>query len=52
MKLRSSLAEGGFEIQQWASNHVSVTDHLPAEARSVDTDLWLSHDCTVWMLKG
>jgi len=40
MKLRSSLAEGDFEIQQWASNHISVIDHLPTEARSVNTDLW------------
>lgn len=28
MKLRSSLVEGGFEIRQWAGNHVSVIDHL------------------------
>lgn len=46
MKLLSFLGKGGFEIWQWASNHVSVMDHLPAEVRSVDTDLWLSHDCT------
>jgi len=39
MKLHSSLAEGGFEIRQWASNHISVIDHLPKEARSVNTDL-------------
>lgn len=46
MKLHSSLAKARFEIRQWASNHISVIDHLPAEACSVDTDRWLSHDCT------
>lgn len=41
-KLRSSLIEGGFEIRQWASNNASVIDHLPAEARSVRSEQWLS----------
>lgn len=45
MKLRSALSEGGFEIRQWSSNCASVIDHLPEEARSLQTDLWLSHDC-------
>jgi len=45
LKLRSALSEGGFEIRQWSSNYASVVDHLPDEARSLQTDLWLSHDC-------
>lgn len=41
-KLRATLSQGGFEIRQWASNDSSVVEHLPPEARSVSTDLWLS----------
>lgn len=41
-KLRATLSRGGFEIRQWASNDSSVVEHLPPEARSVSTDLWLS----------
>lgn len=42
--LRRHLAEGGFEIRQWASNLSSVIEHLPTEARSVSSELWLSRD--------
>ena len=42
-KLRATLCKGGFEICQWASNDSRVVEHLPTEARSVSTDLWLSH---------
>lgn len=44
-KLCSVLLEGGFEIRQWISNNPSVINHLPVEARSPQTELWLSHDC-------
>ncbi len=44
-KLHFVLIKGGFEIRQWISNHASVIDHLPKEACSQQTDLWLSHDC-------
>ncbi|XP_042575337.1 uncharacterized protein LOC122136428 [Cyprinus carpio] len=40
--LRSLLASGGFEIRQWASNEASVVSHLPKEARSENTELWIS----------
>lgn len=43
-KLRTLLAAGGFEIRQWASNVPSVVGHLPKEALSNCTELWLSHD--------
>lgn len=32
------LAEGGFEMRQWASNQPSVVAHLSAEARSSATE--------------
>ncbi|KAK7891694.1 hypothetical protein WMY93_023657 [Mugilogobius chulae] len=32
-KLQSHLADGGFELRQWASNRPSVISHLPAAAR-------------------
>ncbi|XP_077374267.1 uncharacterized protein LOC144016825 [Festucalex cinctus] len=42
--LRNLLAKGGFEIRQWASNLPSVIEHLPSDARSVSSELWLSRD--------
>ncbi|XP_048035712.1 uncharacterized protein LOC125261152 isoform X1 [Megalobrama amblycephala] len=42
--LRELLASGGFEIRQWACNMPNVIEHLPKEARSDSTELWLSHD--------
>ncbi|XP_024116604.1 uncharacterized protein LOC112138277, partial [Oryzias melastigma] len=42
--LRSTLASGGFNICQWASNQPDVINHLPADARSERLELWLSHD--------
>ncbi|XP_076135495.1 uncharacterized protein LOC143118304 [Alosa pseudoharengus] len=41
-RLRATLSKGGFEIRQWASNDSRVVEHLPPEARSMSTDLWLS----------
>ncbi|KAK7930869.1 hypothetical protein WMY93_007264 [Mugilogobius chulae] len=43
-RLRALLSSGGFEIRQWMSNLPSVTNHLPKEARSDNTEIWLSHD--------
>lgn len=41
-KIRILLAKGGFGIRQWASNAKEVVQHLPPEARSTSTELWLS----------
>jgi len=41
-QLCSLLAEGGFELRQWASNCLSVISHLPPELRSNSCELWLS----------
>ncbi len=43
-KLRSILSEGGFDLRQWASNDPLVISHLPPEARSESSELWLSED--------
>ncbi len=40
--LRALLASGGFDIRQWASNQPEVVSHLPKEAQSTSTELWLS----------
>lgn len=40
--LRTTLSSGGFEIRQWASNDPQVICDLPPEARSEQTELWLS----------
>ncbi|XP_052412579.1 uncharacterized protein LOC127957915 [Carassius gibelio] len=40
--LRQILSEGGFEIRQWACNVPSVTQHLPPEARSANSERWLT----------
>lgn len=36
------LLTGGFEIRQWASNKSEVIKHLPPEAHSQSSELWLS----------
>ncbi len=41
-RLRALLASGGFDIRQWASNQPEVVSHLPKEAQSTSTELWLS----------
>lgn len=41
-RLRALLAKGGFEIRQWASNRTEVISHLPNEARSKTSELWLT----------
>lgn len=40
--LRALLNKGGFEIRQWASNMPEVVAHLPPEAQSASSELWLS----------
>lgn len=44
-KTKTLLTTGGFEIGQWASNVPAIVEHLPKEARSVSTELWLFQDC-------
>ncbi len=41
--LHTTLSSVGFEIRQWASNDTKVICELPHEARSEQTELWLSH---------
>ncbi|XP_067219119.1 uncharacterized protein [Chanodichthys erythropterus] len=45
-KMRALLAAGGFDIRQWASNVPDVIAHLPAEAKSVGCERWLSANKT------
>ncbi|XP_058625394.1 uncharacterized protein LOC131536472 [Onychostoma macrolepis] len=44
--LRQILLTGGFELRQWASNRPEVIQHLPSEARSQNSELWLSQKST------
>lgn len=44
IQLRAMLAEGGFDLRQWASNQLSVVAHLPVDARFSATEQWLSHN--------
>ncbi|GAA6067592.1 uncharacterized protein LOC113069086, partial [Tachysurus ichikawai] len=44
--LRKLLSEGGFDLRQWACNVPSVIEHLPAEARSPNSELWLTKAST------
>ncbi len=41
--LHTTLSSVGFEIRHWASNDTKVICELPHEARSEQTELWLSH---------
>ena len=41
-QLRNLLAEGGFDLRQWASNVPSVIHHLPPEARSDSAERWIA----------
>ncbi|KAJ8357474.1 hypothetical protein SKAU_G00202680 [Synaphobranchus kaupii] len=45
-QLRTLLAEGGFDLRQWASSQPTVIAHLPADARSSATEQWLSQNRT------
>ncbi|KAI3371571.1 hypothetical protein L3Q82_024141 [Scortum barcoo] len=45
-QLRTILAEGGFNLRQWASNQSTVVAHLPTDARSSATEQWLSQSHT------
>lgn len=42
-RLQHLLAEGGFELRQWASNDPSIISHLPSNVKSTSGELWLSH---------
>lgn len=41
-QLRKFLAEGGFDLRQWASNVPSVIRHLPSDARSDSAERWIA----------
>ncbi|KAM9735349.1 uncharacterized protein ACNS7B_014625 [Menidia menidia] len=41
-KLQSLLAEGGFQLRQWASNTPETINHLPKDLRSESNELWLN----------
>lgn len=41
-QLRTLLAEGGFDLRQWASNVPSVIRHLPPEAHSDSVERWIA----------
>lgn len=43
-KWKAALSTGGFDICQWASNDLTVINHLPSEARSQSSKLWLPED--------
>lgn len=41
-KLRAMLLSEGFDFRQWASKAEELISHLPSEARSSTTELWLA----------
>ncbi|KAJ8386122.1 hypothetical protein AAFF_G00177160 [Aldrovandia affinis] len=43
-KLKHLLAEGGFDLYQWASNIPGIISHLPAESRSGSSELLFTQD--------
>ncbi len=43
-KMRPLFTDGGFDIGQWASNDPAVIHHLPPDAKSKTTKLWLSEN--------
>lgn len=45
-RIKNVLADGGFELRQWSSNKLSTISHLPAEAISGSTELWISQERT------
>ncbi|KAK7938472.1 hypothetical protein WMY93_001798 [Mugilogobius chulae] len=45
-KLKALLAAGGFDLRQWASNKPETIKHLPKEARSESSELWLQESST------
>lgn len=45
-RLQHLLAEGGFELRQWASNDPFIISHLPPDVKSTSCELWLSHGQT------
>lgn len=45
-RLRCFIVIGGFEVCQWSRDHPSVVSHLPPEARSESSELWLSQGTT------
>lgn len=42
------LLEGGFDLRQWACNIPAAVEHLPSEAISKYTEIWLSKGL-VWI---
>ncbi len=42
--MRHLLAEGGFELRQWASNTPQILQHLPQQIKSENYELWFSSD--------
>lgn len=42
--MRHLLAEGGFELRQWATNTPQLLQHLPQQIRSENHELWFSSD--------
>ncbi|KAI2656414.1 Aspartyl/glutamyl-tRNA(Asn/Gln) amidotransferase subunit C [Labeo rohita] len=44
--IKGMFHQGGFDIRQWACNVPSVIEHLPAEARSANSELWLTKAST------
>nr|XP_055038153.1 uncharacterized protein LOC129426051 [Misgurnus anguillicaudatus] len=45
-KLTSLLTTGGFELRQWGSNNPEFINHLPKEARSESSELWINESGT------
>ncbi|XP_072769411.1 uncharacterized protein [Nerophis lumbriciformis] len=43
-QLRKLMAEGGFDLRQWASNQPEVLAQVPPEGRSTTTEQWLSQN--------
>lgn len=41
-KLQVLLADGGFELHQWASNRPAVISHLPSAVGSNSSELWIA----------
>jgi len=45
-RLRCFIVIRGFEVCQWSLDHPSVDSHMPPEARSESSELWLSQGTT------
>ncbi|XP_026061422.1 uncharacterized protein LOC113045324 [Carassius auratus] len=55
-RIRTLLADGGFELRQWSSNAPSTISHLPHDTISDSAELWISqgrtdiHESTLGLL--